>query len=303
VGPALVSAFVAGTDKKLTVSSFNWVGTDNFDQAFNDQDLGQAVRNTLYYCVLTVVPAVVVGLALALAAQRVSRGSAFVRLALFLPVSANIVAISVVFKYIFDSDKDALANTIIGFFGAEPIDWLGDKTWALPVVALVGGWRLTSFVFVVYLAGLTTIPRSVYEAADVDGVRGFARLRHVTLPLLAPTTIFVMVFVTILTLQTFETVAVLTQGNPLGSSATIIYYIYEIGFNGSFRIGYASAVALLLLLAIVAVGAAGSALGRRARARAAKDLLAADARAGDTGAAGTLAIAGARQDRVRGTAT
>jgi multiple sugar transport system permease protein len=273
VGPALVSAFVAGTDKKLTSPSFNWVGTANLEDSFGDAKLGQAVRNTLYYCVLTVVPAVVLGLALALAAERVSRGSWFVRLALFLPVSANIVAISVVFAYIFNADEDALANTVIGFFGAEPVDWLGDKNWALPVVALVGGWRLTSFVFVVYLAGLTTIPRSVYEAADVDGVRGLARLRHITLPLLAPTTIFVMVFVTILTLQTFETVAVLTQGNPLGSSVTIIYYIYQVGFNGSFRIGYASAVALLLLLVIVSVGAAGSALGRRARARAAKNLL------------------------------
>ena len=128
------------------------------------------------------------------------------------------------------------------------------RDWALPVVALVGGWRLTSFVFVVYLAGLTSIPRSVYEAADVDGVRGFARLRHVTLPLLAPTTVFVAVFVTILTLQTFETVAVLTHGDPLGSSSTIIYYIYKVGFTGSFRIGYASAVALLLMLMIIAVG-------------------------------------------------
>ena len=273
VGPALVSTFVAGTDKNLTSPNFDWVGTANVSAAFDDPDLGQAVRNTLYYCVLTVVPAVTLGLALALAADRVSRGRSLVRLAIFLPVSANIVAISVVFAYIFDSDEDGLANAAIGLFGAAPVNWLGDETWALPVVALVGGWRLTSFVFVVYLAGLTSIPRSVYEAADVDGVRGFARLRHVTLPLLAPTTVFVAVFVTILTLQTFETVAVLTHGNPLGSSSTIIYYIYKVGFTGSFRIGYASAVALLLMLMIIAVGVVGSLLGRRARARAAKDVL------------------------------
>lgn len=270
VGPALVSAFVAGTDKRLPDPHFDWVGTANFGDAFHDPDFGQAVRNTLYYCALTVIPAVTLGLALALAVARVSRGSALVRLALFLPVSANIVAVSVVFSYMFDPDENALANTVIGWFGADPINWLGDEKWALPVVALVGGWRLTSFVFVVYLAGLTAIPRSVYEAADVDGVRGLARLRHITLPLLAPTTVFVMVFVTILTLQTFETVAVLTQGNPLGSSTTIIYYIYKVGFTGSYRIGYASAVALLLLLTIVAVGIVGSVVGRRARVRAAR---------------------------------
>src|SRR6185369_603472 len=117
----------------------------------------------------------------------------------------------------------------------------------------------------VYLAGLTAIPRSVYEAADVDGIRGLARLRHITLPLLAPTTVFLGVFVTILTVQTFETVAVLTKGGPLNSSTTIIYYMYQVGFTGSFRIGYASMIALLLLAATVALGAVGALLGRRFR--------------------------------------
>jgi multiple sugar transport system permease protein len=269
VGPALVATLIAGTNKVLPRPDFQWVGTANLREALDDPDLGQAVRNTLVYCLLTVVPSVTLGLVLALAAERVTRGRAFVRFALFLPVSANLVAIAVVFSYIFDRSADGLANTVIGWFGADPINWLGSETWALPVVALVGGWRLTSFVFVVYLAGLTAIPRSVYEAADVDGIRGLARLRHVTLPLLAPTTVFVMVFVTILTLQTFETVAVLTQGAPFGSSTTIIYYIFRVGFTPSFRIGYASMIALLLLLVVIAIGAAGALLGRRARARAA----------------------------------
>ncbi|WP_462187197.1 MULTISPECIES: carbohydrate ABC transporter permease [unclassified Frankia] len=265
VGPALMSAFIAGTDKTLTGPRFDWVGTANLRTALSDADLAGAVRNTLLYCALTVVPAVAIGLALALAAERVTHGRALVRCALFLPVSANIVAMAVVFAYMFDSSPDGLANTIVGLFGVAPVDWLGDTSTALPVVALVGGWRLTSFVFVVYLAGLTAVPRSVYEAADVDGIHGFARLRHITLPLLAPTTIFLGVFVTILTLQTFETVAVLTKGGPLDSSTTIIYYIYEVGFTGSFRIGYASMIALMLFVVIVALGAAGGLLGRRIR--------------------------------------
>jgi len=270
VGPALVSAFVAGTDKSLTRPDFDWVGTANLRDALDDPDLGQAVRNTVVYCLLTVIPAVTLGLALALATERVTRGRALVRFALFLPVSANLVAMAVVFSYIFDRSSDGLANTVIGWFGADPVNWLGSQTWALPVVALVGGWRLASFVFVVYLAGLTAIPRSVYEAADVDGVHGLARLRHVILPLLAPTTVFVLVFTTILTLQTFETVAVLTQGAPAGSSATIIFYLYQVGFTGSYRIGYASMIALLLLLTVIAIGVAGALFGRRARVRAAR---------------------------------
>lgn len=270
LGPALVSAFTAGTDKTLTGPSFHWIGTANLHEAFHDPDLGKTVVNTLEYCALTVIPAVVLGLALALATQKVVHGRGVLRLALFLPVSANLIAIALIFAYMFDPSPQGLANTVVGWFGVHPQNWLGDTSTALPVVALVGGWRLTSFVFVVYLAGLTAIPASVYEAADVDGVRGFARLRHITLPLLAPTTIFLGVFTTILTLQTFETVAVLTKGGPFKSSSTIVYYIFEVGFTGSFRIGYASAIALLLILAIVLIGVLGAMLGRRARARAAR---------------------------------
>ncbi|MEX5631153.1 carbohydrate ABC transporter permease [Parafrankia sp. FMc2] len=265
IGPAAVSAFVAGTDKKLTGVDFHWVGTANLREALSDPDLGRAVRNTLVYCLLTVIPSVVLGLLLALAANSVTRGRPAVRFALFLPASANIVAMAVVFRYIFDASPDGLANTLVGVVGVDPQNWLGDSDTALPVVALVGGWRLTSFVFVVYLAGLTAIPPSVYEAAEVDGVRGLARLRHITLPLLGPTTVFLAVFVTVLTLQTFETVAVLTDGGPLDSSTTIIYYIYQVGFTGSFRIGYASMIALLLLVTVVLIGAAGALLGRRLR--------------------------------------
>jgi multiple sugar transport system permease protein len=272
IAPAFVSAVIAGTDKTLTGPSFHWVGTTNVRDALHDPHLTRAVRNTLVYCLITVVPAVGFGLGLALAADRVTRGRSLVRIILFLPVSANLVAVAVVFSYIFSASPDALANTVAGWFGIGPVDWLGDTSTALPVVAFVGSWRLASFIFVVYLAGLTAIPRSVYEAAAVDGVRGWARLRRITLPLLAPTTVFVAVFATILTLQTFETVAVLTQGGPLGSSRTIVYYIYETGFTGSFRIGYASMLALLLLVAVVLLGVVGAVIGRWARARAAREV-------------------------------
>lgn len=288
LGPALVSAFAAGTDKTLTGPSFHWVGTANLREAFHDPDFARSVVNTLEYCALTVIPAVVVGLALALATQQVARGGGVLRLVLFLPVSANLVAISLIFAYMFDPSPHGLANTFVGWFGVHPQNWLGDTSTSLPVVALVGGWRLTSFVFVVYLAGLTAIPASVYEAADVDGIRGFARLRHLTLPLLAPTTIFLAVFTTILTLQTFETVAVLTKGGPFGSSATVVYYIWQVGFTGSFRIGYASSIALLLILAIVLIGVLGSVLGRRARERAAR---AGDGQGSDLAAGGLAGAA------------
>ncbi|MGF7234946.1 MAG: carbohydrate ABC transporter permease [Frankia sp.] len=268
--PTFLTIFVAGTDKSLTGPSFHWTGTANTRTAIHDGAFHQSVTNTLLYCLYTIIPALVIGLALALAAARVTRGRGLVRLALFLPVTANLVAIAVVFSYIFNSDGNGLANTVLGWFGGAPVNWLGDTSTALPVVASVGLWRLVSLVFVLYLAGLTAVPESVYEAAEVDGLRGWARFRWVTWPLLGPTTVFVLVVVTILTLQTFETVAVLTGGGPLGSSTTLVFYIYQVGFTGSFRIGYASMLVVLLLVAVVGVGVVGSVLGRRARVRAAR---------------------------------
>ncbi len=268
--PTFLTIFVAGTDKSLTGPSFHWTGTANTRTAIHDGAFHQSVTNTLLYCLYTIIPALVIGLALALAAARVTRGRGLLRLALFLPVTANLVAIAVVFSYIFDSDGHGLANTVLGWFGAAPVNWLGGTATALPVVASVGLWRLVSLVFVLYLAGLTAVPESVYEAAEVDGLRGWARFRWVTWPLLGPTTVFVLVVVTTLTLQTFDTVSVLTGGGPLGSSTTLVYYIYQVGFTNSFRIGYASMLVVLLLVVVIGVGALGSVLGRRARVRAAR---------------------------------
>jgi multiple sugar transport system permease protein len=130
---------------------------------------------------------------------------------------------------------------------------------------LIGLWRLSSLVFVLYLAGMTAIPTSIDEAAELDGLRGWSRFRHVTWPLLKPTSVFVAVVSVVLTLQTFETVAVVTRGEPGGQSETLVYRIYDLGFGTSFRVGYANMLTSLMLIVIVLVGIAGSLAGRRAR--------------------------------------
>jgi|GEM_PF-94116 len=264
VGPAVVALLVAGTDTHLS-GSHRWVGTANLREAFHDRGFGRSVVNTFEYCLLTVPPSVLLGLALALAASRVTRGGTALRLALFLPLTANLLAVSVVFAYMFDPSPQGLANTVAGWFGVAPQAWLGSPATALPVVALVGAWHLTSLAFLVYLAGLTAIPPEVYEATRIDGIRGCARLRQVTLPLLAPTTVFLTIITTVVTLQAFDTVRVLTAGGPLESSATVTYFIYEVGARGSYRVGYASALSLLVLLASVLINLAGMYLVRFTR--------------------------------------
>ncbi len=125
VGPTLLSVLWGGTDKSLTGSSWRWVGLANLREATSDPQVHRAVANTLVYCGLTIISAVAVGLGLALLVDRVRRGRGLVRLLLFLPVTANLVAVSVVFQYIFSSDSGGLANTLLSVVGVAPLDWLG----------------------------------------------------------------------------------------------------------------------------------------------------------------------------------
>ncbi|MDQ1648367.1 MAG: multiple sugar transport system permease protein [Frankiaceae bacterium] len=263
LAPTLLSIFWGGTDKSLTTSHFQWTGLANVREALGDDQVAKATRNTLLVVLVSVPLSIAIAIGLASLVSRITRGRAVVRLLLFLPVTANLVAMSVVFQYVFSPDSTGLANNFLSVFGVAPIDWLGSPTTALLVVGSVGLWRLTSLVFVLYLAGFTAIPGSVDEAAEVDGVRGWVRFRKITWPLLAPTTVFAAVVGAVLSLQTFETVAVLTQGGPNGASETLVYRIFLIGFRPSFRVGYANILSSLLIAVAIIVGILGSLGGRR----------------------------------------
>lgn len=270
LAPTVLSLFWGGTDKSLTTSQWQWTGLANLREAFGDSQVASATRNTLLVVLISVPVSIALGLGLASLVSRVTRGRTLVRLLLFLPVTANLVAMSVVFQYVFSPDPTGLANTILSAVGVSPVDWLGSRTTALLVVGSVGLWRLTSLVFVLYLAGLTAIPGSVDEAAEVDGLRGWVRFRKITWPLLAPTTVFAAVVGAVLSLQTFETVAVLTQGGPNGASETLVYRIFQIGFQPSFRVGYANLLSSLLVAVAIVLGILGSLGGRRFGGREAK---------------------------------
>jgi multiple sugar transport system permease protein len=263
LAPTVLSIFWGGTDKSLTTSEFHWTGLANLREALGDSQVAKATRNTLLVVLISVPLSIGFGLGLASLVSRITRGRALVRLLLFLPVTANLVAMSVVFQYVFSPDPSGLANNFLSVFGVAPIDWLGSPRTALLVVGSVGLWRLTSLVFVLYLAGFTAIPGSVDEAAEVDGVRGWVRFRKITWPLLAPTTVFAAVVGAVLSLQTFETVAVLTQGGPSGASETLVYRIFQIGFQPSFRVGYANLLSSLLVAVAIILGVLGSLGGRR----------------------------------------
>lgn len=248
-------AFVASLyDLTLTADNWEFVGFGNYREALGDADVRQAAWNTVVYTVLTVVPSVALGLGLALLVDGVRRGRALVQALLFLPITANLVAMGIVFSWIF-STRGGFVNTVLGYVGVGPIDFLGSTTWALPSVAALGVWRGTAFAMVIYLAGLTTIPSVIHDAAAADGLRGWAKFRTVIWPLLRPTTVFVVVVTFIGAVQVFEAIATMTDGGPLGASETMLYLVWRTGFT-VFRLGYASALAFVMLLAVVMVGLA-----------------------------------------------
>ncbi|MCP9276561.1 carbohydrate ABC transporter permease [Mycolicibacterium arenosum] len=250
--PTALSLFASFFQIPLSGDEWTFVGLGNFQAIVVDSDVQQAVWNTFLYCAITILPSLVLGLGGALLINSLSRGRGWVSAVLFLPLTANLVAMAVVFEWIF-ALNGGFANAALGLVGVSPVNFLGDATTALPTVASVGVWRSASFCMVLFLAGLTTIPAAIHEAAAMDGVRGWAKLRDVTLPMLRTTTVVAVVLTTVQTVQTFETVQVMTDGGPLGETESVLSLTWRIGF-GYFQLGAASALSFLLLLFLLALG-------------------------------------------------
>ncbi|MCX6467648.1 MAG: sugar ABC transporter permease [Pseudonocardiales bacterium] len=251
--PAGLSLVASLFDVPLTGrQDWEFVGPDNYLSAVRDPEVHRATLNTLLYCALTIVPSLVIGLGLALLTAGLTRGRSWMSAILFLPFTANLVAMAVVFSWIF-AYRGGFANQVLSLVGVGPINFLGDGVTALPTVALVGLWRAASFCMILFLAGLTAIPGVVHEAAAVDGLRGLRKLRLVTLPLLRPTLVLAVVVSTLQAVQVFDTIRVMTDGGPLGASETLLTLTWRTGFE-YFRLGPAAALSFLLLVVLLVLG-------------------------------------------------
>ncbi|MBF4607605.1 sugar ABC transporter permease [Curtobacterium sp. VKM Ac-1393] len=250
--PALLSFVASFFSVPLAGGAWRFVGLDNYLRIATDTTVQRAIVNTVAYAAMTIVPSLVIGLVLALLAESVSRGRPFVRTALFLPMTANLVAMAVVFRWVF-AYQGGFVNQVLGVVGVEPVNWLGDTHTSLVTVALVGVWRSASFSMMIFIAGFATIPGSVQEAARAEGIRGFRKLRHITLPMMRPTVVFATVLAILGSVQVFDTINVMTQGGPLYSTETILTETYKLGFQ-YFDLGSASALSFLLLVVLVAIG-------------------------------------------------
>jgi multiple sugar transport system permease protein len=255
VVPVLAGFLLSFTDFDLYAVAnpalARFVGLHNYESAVRSHEFWQAVRNTLYFVLVGGPLSVAVSLAAALLLNApLVRLRSFFRTVYFAPVVTTLVAVAVVWRYLYHPQY-GLVNRGLGFLGVGPVDWLGDPTWSMPAIVLLAVWKNFGYNMLIFLAGLQTVPDELYEAAAIDGAGFWARFRHVTLPGLAPTFIFVTVTTMITQFQLFAEPYVMTQGGPLGSTRSVVLLMYEEGFRW-WRMGQASAVAVLLLLMTLA---------------------------------------------------
>ncbi len=234
-------------------SAPRYVGVDNYLYLFTQGDFWISLRNTTLYTVVVVGVQTCLSILLALVMDQKIRGKTFFRVAFFLPSVTSSVAISLIFMYIFFKNgilNQALAalhiDGLLAWIGlTTPIDWLGDVKTALWAIMAQNIWSTAGFFMIVFLAGLQDIPESLYEAARVDGATPFGQVWHITLPLLRPTTFFVVTMGLIGCFQVFDQVYVMTEGGPLKATLTTAYLLYKEAFV-NFNMGYACAIAFVL---------------------------------------------------------
>lgn len=230
------------------------VGLGNYAQLLQTPLFWQAFGNTLYFVIVGVPLSIAVsfGAALLLHSPLV-RFRGFYRTALFAPVVTTLVAVAVVWRYLFNPVNGWL-NYALGRVGIPPVDWLGDPHWAMPAIIVFAVWKNFGYNMVILLAGLQSIPPPLYEAAQVDGASAWRQFRHITLPMLAPIVAMVNILTVAGYLQLFAEPYVMTQGGPMQSTVSVLYFMYEEGFKW-WNLGSASAVAFILFLFIFAVTA------------------------------------------------
>ena len=227
--------------------STRFVGLKNYTDLMEMPLFWQALKNTLYFVVVGGPLSAAASLAAALLVHsKLTRLRPFFRSAFFAPWVTTLVAVALVWRYIYHPQY-GLLNAALGVVGLGPVDWLGDPDWAMPSIILLSVWKNFGYNMLVFLAGLSSIPEELYEAAELDGAGAWKRLRHITLPMLGPTFVFVGVVTMIASFQIFSEPYVMTQGGPLKSTTTLVLLMYEQGFRW-WRLGLAAAIAVVLFL-------------------------------------------------------
>jgi multiple sugar transport system permease protein len=242
--------------------NLRWQGLANYGHVLSLPLFWKALGNTIYFVVLGVPLSIGVSLAAAVLLQsKLVRFKPLLRTALFAPVVTTLVAVAVIWRYLFHV-KYGLVNYTLQSIGLNPIDWLGDPHWSMPTIILFAAWKNFGGNMIIFIAALQAVPADLYEAARLDGARSWAQFRYITLAGIAPTLLMVSILTTAGYFQLFAEPYVMTQGGPLQSTVSVLYLMYEEGFKW-WNLGLASAVAFVLFVIIVVVSKGLIALQRR----------------------------------------
>lgn len=252
--PVVASLLLSVTDFDIygiaNPGNTRFVGLENYSRLLRTPDFWLALRNTFYFAFVggPLTIAVSLGAALLLSSKLVRFKGVF-RTIYFTPFVTTLVAVAIVWKYLYHT-RYGLFNYALGAIGIGPIDWLGDPHWAMPSIILMAVWKSFGYNMLIFIAGLQAIPEDLYDAAEIDGASAVRRFFSITLPMLAPTLVFVSVITMIGYFQLFAEPYVMTQGGPLRSTTSVVLLMYEEGFRW-WRMGNAAAIAFVLFIVIL----------------------------------------------------
>ncbi|OPL08475.1 MAG: ABC transporter [delta proteobacterium ML8_F1] len=259
--PLILGLLISFTDWDYISPNFNWVGLYNYRDIVTDPDFTGALVNTVVFGVGTILPTIALGLGFAILFKNKFKGSRLYQMAIFSPWITPAVAVALVWSWIYEPDR-GYGNFLLEFLGLEPIGWLHSSDTAMLGIIIFTVWKSVGWTMLFYIGALERVPVSAYEAATLDGCNAWQRFYHITLPLISPTTYFLMIINLIQTIQVYDQIQIMTQGGPGGSTTTLLYLYYEKAFQ-NFQMGSANAVAVVILVIILGLSVLSTRVSQR----------------------------------------
>ena len=255
------SIYISFTDWDYISPDYSFIGLENYEYMVEDYEFIQAMLNTFWFSVGVVIPTIILGLVFAMLLHKNFKGSQFYRAVIFSPWITPTVAVSIVWSWVFET-KSGLANHLLESAGFSAIPWLENGNTALVAVIIVTVWQAIGWTMLFYINALNKIPESLYEASLIDGCSSLTRFLKITLPLISPTTFFLVVVNIITAMQAFDQFQILTQGGPGGETRTLLYLFYQQAFE-RYEMGPAAATSLVIFLITGLLALINTYIGKR----------------------------------------
>lgn len=259
--PVIFSGGLSFTDWDMMSEKIRFMGLKNYTSLLRDPNFGRVLKNTLVFAVGSTVPTIFLGMMTALVMNGARKGTGIYRTIIFAPYITPMVAISVVWSWIFEP-RVGILNFIIRLAGLPESQWLRSSRSAMVSVLIVTIWKSLGWTMIFYMEAIRKVPQNLLESAAIDGAGGFWKFVKITLPMISPTTFFLVIMSTISSLQAYDQIQVLTQGGPAGATRTLLYYYYQEAFQ-NFNTGKASAVAVILVIITVILSLAETRISKK----------------------------------------